>query len=84
MFLAGDYVGIAIHAIAGATVKLWNYIKTKGFIRIVFALVKGLLKLQVMIWKIPLVLGESLIRAGASLAKWIFTLGKFGSLGEIG
>ena len=84
MFISGDYLGIAIHAISGMVIKMWEWIKNKGFIKVMLGLIKGLFKLHVMIWRMPLTLGESLLRAGAALAKWILTAGTMGSLGDIG
>ena len=84
MFLAGDMIGIAIHAIAGLVIKLWNWIKNQKFFRIAFGLVKAVVKIYAMIYSIPLVLAESLLRAGAALGKWIISFGKWGSLGDIG
>lgn len=72
MFLAGDMVGIAIHAIAGMCVKLWNWIKNSKLIRITLGVVKAVCKLYAMIWSLPLVLLESIYEAGKSLILSIF------------
>lgn len=43
MFLAGDYLGIAIHMIAGAIIKIWNWLKNTKLVKLVFGLVKGII-----------------------------------------
>jgi hypothetical protein len=65
-------------------IKFWNWLKNLKFFRIAFGIVKAIIKIYAMIWKIPLVLGESLLRAGVALGKWIISFGKWGSLGDIG
>lgn len=45
MFLAGDMLGIAIHAIGGLVVKMWRYIKDVGLFRMIFGLVKALMSM---------------------------------------
>ena len=67
MFIAGDMIGIAIHAIAGMVVKAWNWLKNLKFFKIAFGIMKGVVKIYGMIMKIPMVLGEALLNAGKQL-----------------
>ena len=83
MFLAGDNISIAIGLISGIVMKVWNWAKDKGFVRIAFAMVRSLVKIGEMIWNIPSTLLESLKKGGKALATWILTLGRAGSVGDI-
>lgn len=60
MFIAGDMIGGAIHMIAGMIVKLWNYMKSKGALKIVLKVIKTIAGLYKMIWEIPIRLVESI------------------------
>ena len=81
MFLAGDFLGLALRAIAGLVVKLWNWIKKFKFVRMVFGLVKGYIKGMMMIYKLPLTFADSIWKASKAVGK--FLLG-FGNLKDIG
>lgn len=43
MFLAGDMIGIAIHAIAGIVIKIWNWLKNTKLVKMVFGIVKAII-----------------------------------------
>lgn len=43
MFLAGDYIGLAINAIKGFTVKVWEYLKNTKLIRWITGIVKSII-----------------------------------------
>lgn len=78
MFISGDMIGIAIHFIVGIVRKLWDYVRREGIVKTMINLVKGLLKLHVMIWAIPFTILESLGRAVAcALQPW-----KWNKIGE--
>ena len=50
MFLAGDTIGLAIHAIAGAVKMVWEWLKKTKFIQFVTGLVKSIIAIGKLIF----------------------------------
>lgn len=69
MFLAGDMIGLAIHAIAGALKTFWDWLKTTTFFKLVIGLVKTIVAIGKLIGNIGTALWESI----KSVVKNVFT-----------
>jgi len=77
MFLAGDMIGIALHAIAGLVVKLWKWLKNTKVFKLVFGLIKFIAGMQLMIYSIQLRLVQSI---GGAI--WKIIKGDWGDVPE--
>ena len=73
MFLAGDYIGIVIHAIAGMIVKFWKWLRNTRFLKIVFGIVKGVVGMIKLIGSMHITLLKSLGGALWELVKGNFS-----------
>ena len=75
MFLAGDMIGIAIHAIAGALKSLWDWLKKTMFFRMIIGYIKTLIAIGKLIGNIGAALWQSI----KSVVKNVFTF-NFGKI----
>lgn len=69
MFLAGDMIGIAIHAIAGALKSLWDWLKKTMLFRMIIGYIKTLIAIGKLIGNIGAALWQSI----KSVVKNVFT-----------
>ena len=70
MFLAGDFIGLAIGNISGAVKNLWTWIKTSPLIAKLMGMVKGFLKIGELIFAMPIFLGKMFAEAGKAVLNW--------------
>lgn len=81
MFLAGDMIGIAIAAISGLVVKIWNWLKNTSVFKILFGTIKFILGMYEMIYiGLPKALLKSLWGAARAGVEAIFGMGGFGEI----
>ena len=69
MFLSGDMIGIALHAIGGALVKMWRWLKHVRLFRLYFGYMKSVIGAQALLLALPAVLGKSLWNAAKAIFK---------------
>lgn len=74
-FLAGDWIGVAIHTIAGACVKFWRWLRDTPVFRLLLGILKGVIQIIGFIAKSGTLLMRSMINATWELAK-----GNFGGI----
>ena len=72
MFLAGDTIGLAIHAISGSLVTLWEWLKKTKFIQFVTGLVKSILAIGKLIFSL-----QTLVLRTVCGAVWQMVRGNF-------
>jgi hypothetical protein len=71
MFLAGDYIGIAINLIGGLCVKTWKYLKRRGLFAAIMGMVKIILGFGKLIMSLAVTFIASILKAGWALVKWL-------------
>ena len=69
MFLAGDWIGIALHVIAGKLVQIWDYLKRKPFMRKIIGMIMTLADFGKLFWNYVTVVPKML----KGFAKAIFS-----------
>ena len=72
MFLAGDWLGIAIHTIAGLCIKLWHWIRDTKFMRIVMGIVNAITAVGKLIGNLGTAMWRSLAGGFMKLIKGDF------------
>ena len=77
MFLAGDTIGIALHAVAGCLKGIWNWFKKTKVMKMIIGLVKMYLAVGKLIFSMYTVVGRSLLAGMWQVAK-----GNFGGVIE--
>ena len=82
MFLAGDYIGIAIHMVVGMVKKVWSWLKNANLFKIVFGIIKAILGMYKMIYSIPLALGKALLFGAAEIVKFCMGMGSMKKVGN--
>ena len=77
MFLAGDTIGLALHAVVGCLKGLWDWFKKTKFMRMLIGLIKMYLAVGKLIFNMYTIVGRSLLAGMWQVAK-----GNFGGVIE--
>ena len=75
MFLAGDMVGIALHAIAGAVKLTWDFLKKTKFFKFVMGIVKTVIAIGKLIFSMHTIVLRTIMGA-----LWQMVKGNFGGV----